>query len=132
MVPKLETAGYCVTGVDPRKDGGSPTLQQWLGKSYNRLEQWDVVVHLAANIENVDARMKGGVGMYQDTVLDYEMAEYLEKHPPRECVVWMTSCAVDHPEDPYAWVKLNGEKLAGALAKQGVPVVLLRPWKSVV
>jgi len=91
---------------------------------------FDVVINLAANIENVDARMKGGVSMYQDTVLDYAMAEYLEKHPPRECAVWMTSCAVDYPDDPYAHVKLNGERLAGALVNQGVPVVILRPYSG--
>ena len=93
-------------------------------------QSFDLVVHLAANIENVDARMRGGVGMYQDTVLDYAMAEYLEKHPPRECAVWMTSCAVDYPDDPYAWVKLNGEKLAAALHRRGVPIAILRPYSG--
>ena len=43
---------------------------------------YDLVVHLAANIVNVDARMRGGMEMYSDIELDLAMCRWLESSPP--------------------------------------------------
>lgn len=135
LVPKMEAAGYSVTGLDPLETGPASQrvplkFEDWVARLGAERPCFDVVVHLAANIENVDQRMRGGVSAYQDTALDYRMAEYLESHPPRQCAVWMSSCAVDYSADPYAWVKLNGERLVGALCKQNIPVAILRPYSG--
>ena len=89
---------------------------------------YDLIVHLAANIPDVHERIHAGHVAYSDILIDYAMADYVAKHPPREAIVWPTSCAVDFPDDPYAWVKLTGERVFGAL--KNIPVKMLRPFSG--
>ena len=126
LIPKLQQQGYVVTCVDP-------LYLQWPSR-FEELEwgdePFDVVVHLAANIPDVSERFALPISSYQDIALDLKMTEYLLAHPPKECVVWPSSCAIDNPKDPYAWVKLTAEKFCAALHKAGVPVVILRPFSG--
>ena len=67
---------------------------------------------------------------YQDIELDLAMCRWLEKNPPTKCAVLMSSCAVDFPDDPYCIVKRNLEAMGKTLQKQGVPVIILRPFSG--
>lgn len=111
-----------------------PKISESFEASLPRLRQegpFDSIVHLAANIENLAARQRAGVTAYQDLVLDYKFARWVEMNPPRYSLVWMTSCATDAPElDPYSHVKLSGERLALTLARHGMPVQILRPYSG--
>jgi UDP-glucose 4-epimerase len=127
LCPKLEAAGYQVERCDSAFYGFS--LEEFLCCHQARMP-YDLVVHLAANIVNVDARMKGGIRMYDDIELDLAMCRWLGKNPPKQCAVLMSSCAVDYPEDPYCIVKRNLESFAQTLHKQGVPVIVLRPFSG--
>jgi nucleoside-diphosphate-sugar epimerase len=132
LVPKLEAAGYHVIGVDP-KHAGNDHGQKVCGliDSYLREHsdiRFDVIVHLAANIPDIHERIHSDHRAYSDILLDYAMADYVSNHPPREALVWPTSCAVDYPDDPYAWVKLTGEKVFGALKQ--IPLKVLRPFSG--
>lgn len=126
LVPCLEAEGYAVTKVDPL----------WLACS-SRFEdcdfgdhRFDVIVHLGATIVDLASRMVPGLTVYDDIALDLAVAKYVREFPPLECFIYPSSCAVDWPEDPYAWVKLTGERFCMALHKQGVPVVILRPFSG--
>lgn len=119
LVAVLEAAGYKVTGTEDM----IPFLQTDAG-------DWDVVVHLAANILDVNARMNMGMAAYQDMELDLAMCNWLEKNPPREAAIIMSSCAVDFPDDPYCIIKRTLEAYAKTLHKRGVPVVILRPFSG--
>ncbi len=140
LTERLVKEGYDVTVVDPKaRPGGKPpiaqveygmTIENFFSILPGALKGCDHFIHLAANIEDVDARSKAGVSAYRDILTDYVVAQEIEKNPPRINVVWPTSCAVDHPADPYAWVKLTGEKLFGSLRKANVPVVMLRPYSG--
>lgn len=148
LVPKLEAAGYAITGIDPLwpfpaspcTDPGCKsahgdgtihgfTFEDWLRTGYGYC-RFDVVVHLAAHIPDISERMKGGLYQFQDIALDWAVANYVKEHPPRECFLVPSSCAVDTPEDPYAWVKLTAERFWMELHKAGVPVVILRPFSG--
>lgn len=125
LVPKLQDKYQMVCldtnyGVDIAK-----FLERW-----PREIRFDVIVHLAANIVDVDARAKAGVSIYNDIALDLAFLNYVQQNPPRECLIAMSSCATDYPEDPYAWVKLSLEKFAGNLHRQGIPVAILRPFSG--
>jgi len=142
LVPKLLKEGYFTCCVDPKSQVNPLKAEAFIRNTEflqaNNLlpEPWksgprfDVVVHLAANIEDVDARSKGSLKVYQDIPLDYQMCEYIEQNPPREAFIMMSSCAVDYPDDPYAWVKLTLEQFAKRLDKQGIPIVVLRPFSG--
>jgi len=133
LVPKLIAAGYEVSHIDPIRHGcgyspPSCTVEEFV-KTVPEMA-YDLVVHLAANIVNVDSRMKGGMSMYDDIELDLAMCRWLEKNPPKQCAVLMSSCTVDYPEDPYCIVKRNLESFAQNLHKKGVPVIVLRPFSG--
>ncbi len=119
LVPVLEAAGYEVTGTEDM----IPFLRA-------DIEEWDVVVHLAANILDVNARMNMGMAAFKDMELDLAMCTWLEKNPPREAAIIMSSCAVDFPADPYCIIKRSLEAFATTLHKRGVPVVILRPFSG--
>jgi nucleoside-diphosphate-sugar epimerase len=127
LCPKLEAAGYDVSRCDI--EYGFP-FQEWRARGMKPVEPLDVLIHLAANIVNVDARMNGGMDMYSDIELDLAMCRWLENNPPKQCAVLMSSCAVDYPQDPYCIVKRNLESFAQTLHKKGVPVVVLRPFSG--
>jgi nucleoside-diphosphate-sugar epimerase len=129
LVPKLEAAGYECLCFDRRQYHEGLGVPECLNDAY-AFAPLDLVIHLAANIVNVDARMKGGMQMYDDIELDLAMCCWLEKNPPRRCAVLMSSCAVDFPEDPYCIVKRNLEAFAQTLHKKGVPVIVLRPFSG--
>lgn len=143
LVPKLKEAGYEVCEVDPLNETTEYSADIYKHRwsehftslrngdgIFNNYRLFDVVVHLAANIVNVDTRMKGGVSMYDDIELDLAMCRWLEKNSPSKCAVLMSSCAVDFPEDPYCIVKRNLEAMAATLHKKGVPVIVLRPFSG--
>jgi nucleoside-diphosphate-sugar epimerase len=129
LVPKLEAAGYEVVCFDRRQYNEGLGVPECLSGFY-ATPPFDLVVHLAANIVNVDARMKGGMAMYDDIELDLAICRWLEANPPTQCAVLMSSCAVDYPEDPYCIVKRNLELFAKTLHKKGVPVIALRPFSG--
>ena len=132
LVPKLEAAGYEVVAVDPREKADakrgriSATFDEYLRDCPDGT--FDVIVHLAANIPDIHERIHSGHIAYSDIPLDYAMADYVSRHPPREAFVWPTSCAVDYPDDPYAWVKLTGERVFGSLKE--IPLKVLRPFSG--
>lgn len=128
IVPKLEAAGYDVAHCDVACEWPLDKWIEWFESAHP--PGFDVVLHLAANIVNIDARMNGGISMYDDIELDLAMCRWLEKNPPTKCAVLMSSCAVDFPEDPYCIVKRNLEAMAATLHKKGVPVVVLRPFSG--
>jgi nucleoside-diphosphate-sugar epimerase len=148
LCPKLEAAGYKVFGLDPRNvaRGNCVGLQQWhFSGSFEELSPrlderirddgaeppfFDLAIHLGANIQNVDARMHGGMDTYSDIELDLAMCRWLEKNPPKQCALFMSSCAVDYPLDPYCIVKRNLESFARTLHEKGVPVTVLRPFSG--
>jgi nucleoside-diphosphate-sugar epimerase len=123
LTPKIEAAGYTVFGVDNKNGNPLKTVL-----SVSQGVKFNLVVHLAANIESIDKRIQGTHEVYQDINLDYMMVDYLAKNPP-DAVVWPTSCAVDNPGDPYAWVKLTSERLFHTLEGK-VPVYMLRPYSG--
>lgn len=130
LLPKLEKAGYAVTVVDPRANPRSSFVQKFQDVSRGWLDgqAWDVIIHLAANIPDIHERVHSNHAAYADICLDYEMAEYVYRHPPKEAFIWPTSCAVDFAPDPYAWIKLTGERIFGAL--KNVPLKIIRPFSG--
>ena len=130
LCPKLIAAGHKVWQSDTIAP--LPGYLEHVGKVYEALAdfRFDIIVHLAANIQNVDARMRGGMEAYSDIELDLAMCRWLEKNPPTKCVVLMSSCAVDFPADPYCIVKRNLEAMGKTLQKRGVPVIILRPFSG--
>lgn len=125
LVPPLVEHGYAVCSVDIKRGmSAQEFFHYWPDREF------DVVVSLAANILDVDARMRAGVSIYDDISLDLETCKWVQKNPPKECFVVMSSCAVDCPADPYAWIKLSLEQFAGNLHKQGIPVAILRPFSG--
>jgi nucleoside-diphosphate-sugar epimerase len=123
LIPKLERNGYEVTGWDKKTGHPAELLLP------HSISTYDLVVHLAANIPDVAARMKGGVEAYEDIALDIAVAKYVQRCPPK-VFAWPTSCAVDNPDDPYAYVKLTGEKIFGKLHEQGIRTVMFRPFSG--
>lgn len=124
LVPRLEAEGYEVLC----QEKGDACSWEGLVKSHRI---YDVVVHLAANILDVDTRSKAGIASYQDIRLDLDMVEYLAAYPPRQAAILMSSCAIDAADtDPYAFIKVALEQFAKALHRQGVPVKILRPFSG--
>lgn len=124
LIPKLERDGYRVTKIDKRFGPFSEA------ENLPVYPPFDVIVHLAANIPDVDTRMKGGPKQYADISLDIAVAEYVAAHPPKDCFVWPTSCAVDYSPDPYAFCKIAGERIFGSLVQQGVKLKMPRPFSG--
>lgn len=92
--------------------------------------EFDIVIHLGANIVNVHDRMSLGMKAFDDIALDRDVCLWLEAHPPKKAVVLMSSCAVDFPDDPYCIVKRTLEAFGHTLFKKGLPVVMLRPFSG--
>lgn len=124
LIPKLDKIGYEIDWKDKEQSWTSAETLH-IGRDI----PYDLVVHLAANIKNVDERMKAGVTAYEDLVLDYEMCKWVEKTKPG-CFIVMSSCAVDYLDDPYCIVKRNLEALAMSLHKGGQNVKILRPFSG--
>lgn len=130
LTAKLKAAGYEVIEIDTRHER-FPTDMRW----YLRVgvkEEFDVIVHCAANILDIDQRVKGKLDCYQDLELDYLMCKYVEANPPKKCFVAMSSCAAQFPveEDPYSFVKQALEKFCERLHKQGISLVIMRPFSG--
>jgi nucleoside-diphosphate-sugar epimerase len=121
LVPKLVHAGYEVHGTEDIEGFLHSPLAS---------ERWDIVIHLAANIVNVNDRAKIGMRAYDDLELDAKMFRWVESNPPAKTMIAMSSCALDFPEDPYCIVKNTLESFAKCLHKQGVPVLILRPYSG--
>lgn len=133
LCPKLEQRCYAIGYVDPSNKGKMSlkprvSLEEFI--EHFPVMAYDVVIHLAARIINVDDRMKAGMSAYEDIELDLAMCKWLEKNPPKECAVLISSCAVDYPDDPYCIVKRNLESFAKTLHKKGVPLRVLRPFSG--
>lgn len=126
--PRLDAAGYNLTGTDDFV--GSITQGVLSGEYVKRRKNFDVIVHLGANIVNVDARSKMGLKAFDDIELDLAVCKWVEQYPPTKAFVVMSSCAVDYPQDPYCTVKRTLEAFALKLHEQGVPVVILRPFSG--
>lgn len=117
LIPRLQAAGYVVRCTEN------------LG-SYDFDYPYDLIVHLAANIVNVDMRARLGMAAYTDIELDLLMCRMVEVRPPKRAFVVMSSCAVDYPDDPYCIVKRTLEAFAKTLAKRGVKAAILRPFSG--
>lgn len=126
LFAKLMLRGYSIVCCD--FDAPCGPLRKNLATDWHG--PFDVIVHLAANIVNVDARMKAGISAYADIALDLAFCKWVEQHPPTKALVLMSSCAVDFPDDPYCIVKRNLEAFAKTLHKKGVPVIVLRPFSG--
>lgn len=130
LCPRLEAEGYIVTKVDPKQPGVrmGMSFEEWLTQPPHK--EFDCVFHLGAHIPDVSERMKGGLDKYQDIALDWAVMTYVLAHRPRQSFVWPSSCAVDTPEDPYAFGKIAGERFAMELHKSGIRTVILRPYSG--
>lgn len=126
LKPMLVREGYEIISIDPRHQN------PWTTESWLKADEatWDVVIHLAANIESLDKRWHNKMSSYRDIALDFEVCNWVAKHPPRDAFVYMSSCAVDTPGDPYAYVKTVGERFCQSLCEMAVPVVILRPFSG--
>jgi nucleoside-diphosphate-sugar epimerase len=116
----LEARGVQLTRIDPKLNCA---FQAWPQRS----QPYDYVLHLGANILDVDARSRAGVAAYADVLLDYEVLRYAERCPPRQAFLVMSSCAVDFPQDPYGWCKLTLEAMSSKLSCRAVVV---RPFSG--
>ena len=133
LVPLLASAGYEVYGSEDFKH--SLACEEWEAlahteDSFTMDNEFDVIVHLGANIVNVNDRMTMGMKAYDDILLDKMVCDFVEQNPPTKAFIAMSSCAVDYPDDPYCIVKRTLEAFAGTLYKHGVPVVILRPFSG--
>lgn len=100
---------------------------------FHALCKYDVAIHLAANIVNVDAREKMGVLAFEDLALDYKFccwAQKMHMHNSKMRVVLLSSCAVDGLTDPYSAIKRTLESEAAALRRIGLHVTVLRPYSG--
>jgi len=129
LVKRLEQDGWQVTPMDIKNDIHYSYHDLLVELKVHPVWSYDAVFHLAANIEDINQRMHSNHSAYKDIELDLCVADFCRRTSP-QVLVWPTSCAVDNPEDPYAWVKLTGEKIFGALAKSGQRVVMLRPFSG--
>ena len=131
--PRLAKAGYLTFGIDknaPKTDKVVVRLAvEDFMHDYHREGHWDVVIHLAANIVNVDDRIKAGVRAYEDLVLDYQVMRWLQEYRPQQVVI-MSSCAIDGADDPYSAVKRNLEAMALTLHSQKIRTTILRPFSG--
>lgn len=122
--------GYEYTLVDPAHACGI-TLQEWVRKDEAK-RRFDLVVHLASNIESIDRRMAGGAEQFADCEIDLAMMRYIQEYPPG-LYVHMSSSVVSFPEpdDPYTAVKRFGEEMALHTCKRaGIPVLIFRPFSG--
>jgi nucleoside-diphosphate-sugar epimerase len=130
LCPRLESSGYQVTRVDPVETNDPVAFRAWRQRPSSNKERYDVIVHLGANILDVDTRSRAGVNVYEDLAIDYDVCAYVQEHPPTKCFVAMSSCATDFPDDCYGWIKLTLEKFCARLHQQNIPVVILRPFSG--
>lgn len=136
LMRRLLEDGYLPLGIDIRRNDSIPVLPLSVRalRSEDFLHDnlrfpWDVVVHLAANIVNVDDRIKMGVQAFEDLLMDYEMCRWIQDVRPKQTVL-MSSCAVNGVVDPYATVKRTLESMADALHRREIPVTILRPFSG--
>lgn len=139
LIPKLVDAGFAVTAIDPKLDPKAihnsikfyqMPFETWYDNTENWLDvRFDVVVHLGANIINVNDRMNLGITAFEDITLDYAVCRYVEQIRPKRFIA-MSSCAVDFPADPYCIIKRNLEAMASTLVKGGLEVQILRPFSG--
>lgn len=127
LAPRLEALGHDVHKLDT-KLGLEYSVENYVESTED--DPWDIIIHLAANIKQVDERFRSSVELYADLELDLAMARYVERCPPRVLFMYPSSAATDLPRDPYAWVKLTGEHLCRHLSRQGVPVTVIRPFSG--
>lgn len=132
LSPILKAEGYDVVEVDTAHPSLPCSVERFVSHPEATKCEWDVIVHCAANILDIDARIKGKLSCFDDLTLDLAMCKYVEANPPKECFVVMSSCAAQHPchEDPYSYLKQMIEAFAMKLHKQGVPVAILRPYSG--
>jgi nucleoside-diphosphate-sugar epimerase len=134
LVPELLKQGYNTVCVDPLGRSNLWRRREWTFERWRTsgaVRAFDLVIHLAANILDVDARSKQGIEAFADMELDLAMARYIEAYPPRRMFVAMSSCAIDTwATDPYSYTKLTLEQFSRKLYQRGVPVTVLRPYSG--
>lgn len=140
LKPKLKQAGYIGYYCDKDKGYAFDIFNLLLRISdgdcvhgdeiVNR--RFDVVIHLAAYIPPIDERLKFPLKVYTENMkIDATLVDYVDKNPPREKLILMSSCSVDSAEtDPYAANKQHLERVARALVDTGVPTTVLRPFSG--
>jgi len=132
LVPALKVTGYDVTEIDHRLIRGREEPEWGLCESlweYDDKRIFDVVCHLAIHALDIEQRLKPSLHAYRDLLLDYQMCRWIERNPPRQAFVALSTGAIDaYENDPYATCKWMLERYCLRLAAQGVPVVCLRPY----
>jgi nucleoside-diphosphate-sugar epimerase len=130
LMRRLLGEGYALYAID--KDEGpncfKMSFEDFL-KDYRSKMPYDVVVHLAANIRNVNYRVRQGISAHEDILLDYQFCQWCQENWPGH-VVLMSSCATDGIIDPYSAVKRNLESMANTLVRRGLTVTILRPFSG--
>jgi nucleoside-diphosphate-sugar epimerase len=121
LAKALQANGFTTVVVDPALNHSFANARDSI-----RNVSWDLVAHLGANILDVDARAKAGVEVYSDLALDYQVCEFFARNPPA-CFLAMSSCAVDHVEDPYGWIKQTLERLC---MRMPCRTVIVRPFSG--
>jgi nucleoside-diphosphate-sugar epimerase len=143
LIPRLLEAGYEVHSVDPEygvhglnTDLGCGHVVHLYAERFEtfqiKAKRYDLVFHLASYLTKYDIEQRNKMGMeaFRDIDLDLQMAQYLENLPPRERVVWLSSCATDaEGVEVYAFNKYVSERFARWLGKrERVPISILKPY----
>jgi len=146
FVQALDNVGYDVLGIDVRAP--KPMDCRKFFRKHDDIS-FDLVVHCAAVIPDRDHRERHPLVNAENVELDAAMFQYALRSRARQ-VVYMSSCAVyplgltgramaesdldlkapATPDGLYGWEKLTGEKFAEAARKDGLKVLVVRPFSG--
>jgi nucleoside-diphosphate-sugar epimerase len=145
--PFLESQGYGVSSIDIK------TGQDCREFFKTSIEQFDLVVHLAA-IVGGRATIEGEpLSVATDLSIDAEMFNWAIKTKPKKVIYYSSSAAyptqlqkhgldiklqedmidlanVMNPDESYGWAKLTGEMLASYARAAGIKVFIFRPFSG--
>lgn len=149
---RLVQDGWSVWGIDIRSDhGGSYTAADcrtfFDDRNQSPTRPFDLVIHAAANIPNVDNRGRHPLPVAENVALDLAALRWATQARPHH-FVYFSSCAAypaDHtgelitetdidpdamrePVAMYGLAKLFGERAAAAARDEGVNVHMFRPF----
>jgi UDP-glucose 4-epimerase len=137
----LAAAGYAVTGIDLAEGHDCRRLLPGLVDSY------DVAVHCAAAVVSPAAKAGSQAVLAANLEIDAAFFGWAAQARPGRVVYFSSSCAYPlglpaapfsesqialrsplWPDGLYGWAKLTGEHLASALADDGIPATVIRPF----
>lgn len=147
FVRRLRSEGHKVFRcdiIDP--DGAKDCRDIFRTNSYSNM---DLIIHCAATIPPIDKRFANDLIVAQDFSLDAEMFQWASRVLPGRVVYFSSAAAypahlqqkpylmteddidlhaIGSPEETYGLTKLVGEVQAMELRRQGVEVMVLRPF----